>query len=222
MCVRRPSLGSSVAVTLGLLCFGIAARASETPGVTADEALARLLAGNKRFVEGKPTRPHQDTARRAELAKGQSPIAVIMSCSDSRVPPELVFDQGLGDLFVVRLAGEVVDDDGVGSIEYAVEHLGVRFVLVLGHDRCGAVDAALKGSTEGHIKNLVDAIRPAVEKAKGAAGDPVRNAVEANVRLVVEELKTSKPILAAMVAEKGLKIMGARYDVETGVVALVP
>jgi carbonic anhydrase len=126
-------------VVLGvLLCSVLPLHAEEAKGVGADEALARLVEGNKRFVEMKLTHPEQDIACRTTLAKGQQPFAVILGCSDSRVPPEVIFDQGLGDLFVVRVAGNVADDIGIASIEYAVEHLGSRLIVVLGHERCGA------------------------------------------------------------------------------------
>src|SRR5262249_5592987 len=155
--------------------------------------------------------------------KSQAPFAVIVSCSDSRVGPELVFDQGLGDLFVIRTAGEVLDDPGLGSIEYAVDHLHVPLVVVLGHERCGAVSAALEGGTApGHIASLVTAIQPAVKASHGEPGDPLDNAVHTNVRDVVRRLKGAGPILSEAVHAGALKILGAYYDLDTGVVSPVP
>jgi carbonic anhydrase len=157
------------------------------------------------------------------VANGQRPFAVIVSCSDSRVPPEIIFDQGIGNLFVVRCAGNIVDDAGLGSIEYAAEHLHVSLIVVLGHERCGAVEAAVKGGeAPGHIKSLVEAIRPAVEKVKGRPGDLAENAMRGNVKLVVDHLKASKPILEHLVHKGTLSVIGARYDLDDGHVILIP
>lgn len=183
----------------------------------------KLLDGNKRFVEGKMSHPDQAAIRRTELAKGQHPFAVIVSCSDSRVPPEVLFDQGLGDLFVIRLAGNILNDAAIGSIEYAVDHLGAKYVMVLGHERCGAVEATVKGGEpHGHIGSLVKAIQPAVDKAKTQEGDLVDNAVNANVSMVVQQLKTSAPILEESVKKGSLVIAGARYDLDDGSVSILP
>jgi len=183
----------------------------------------RLLDGNRRYVDGKPSHPNQTLERRKHVAKGQHPFAVVLSCSDSRVPPEIIFDQGIGDLFVVRVAGNIVDDAGLGSIEYAVEHLHASLIVVLGHERCGAVEAAVKGGeAPGRIKSLVEAIRPAVEKSKGEPGDLAENAMRANVRLVVDHLKASKPILEHLVHKGTLTVVGARYDLDDGQVTVIP
>ena len=188
-----------------------------------DRFVQKLLDGNKRYVEGKPSHPNQTPERRQHVANGQHPFAVIVSCSDSRVPPEIIFDQGIGDLFVVRVAGNVIDDKGVGSIEYAAEHLHVSVILVLGHERCGAVEAAVKGGeAPGHIKRLVEAIRPAVENAKGRPGDLAENAMRGNVKLAVDHLKASKPILEHLVHKGTLSVIGARYDLDDGQVTLIP
>ncbi len=192
------------------------------PGITGDQALQKLLEGNKRFVAAKASRPNQTAKRRADLTKGQQPFATILGCSDSRVPPEIVFDQGLGDLFVIRAAGNIADDAGLGSMEYAAAVLGAPLLLVLGHEKCGAVEAALKGdAVPGHIAGLVKAIRPAAERAKGQPGDALDNAVRANVAAVVAQLKGSKPILADLVEKGKLKIAGGRYDLDTGVVEVI-
>ncbi len=191
-------------------------------GVLADMALQRLQTGNAHFVDGNSTRSNKHAKRRAEVAEKQKPFAIIVSCSDSRVGPEVVFDQGLGDLFVVRTAGHVVDDVGLGSIEYAVEHLGASFILVLGHERCGAVAATVAGGkAHGHVSAIVKAIQPAVAKTKGLPGDAVDNAVRANVREVVAQLKAAGPVLAERVTAGKLKVAGARYDLDTGRVEII-
>jgi len=183
----------------------------------------RLLEGNKRFADGKPSHPNQTFERREHEAKGQHPFAVVVSCSDSRVPPEIIFDQGIGDLFVVRVAGNILDDAGLGSIEYAAEHLHVSLIMVLGHERCGAVEAAVKGGeAPGHIKSLVEALRPVVENAKGRPGDLAENAMRTNVKMVVDHLKESKPILEHLVHKGTLSVIGARYDLDDGRVTLIP
>lgn len=196
---------------------------SEGSGVTGDVAHKKLMEGNKRFVEGKMSHPGQSADRRAETAKGQHPFAAIVSCSDSRVAPEVLFDQGMGDLFVIRLAGNIIDDAATGSLEYALEHLGVKYIMVLGHERCGAVEATVKGGeAPGHIGSLVRAIQPAVEKAKGQPGDLIDNSVKANVSMVVQQLRSSAPILEESVKKGELKIVGARYDLDDGTVAILP
>lgn len=190
--------------------------------ISSASAIQKLIEGNKRFVESKLTHLNETPERRTEIAKGQKPFAVIVSCSDSRVPPEIIFDQGLGDLFVIRSAGNLVDDIGLGSIEYAVEHLGVGLVVVLGHERCGAVDATAKGGkAPGHINALVKGIQHAVREAKKQHGDLLDNAVIANVKDVVAKLKKSEPILEEFVHEKKLEIIGARYDLDDGQVTII-
>jgi carbonic anhydrase len=183
----------------------------------ADGALQRLVEGNGRYVASKLTHPNQGAERRMEVSKGQSPFAIIVGCSDSRIPPEIVFDQGLGDLFVVRVAGNVLEDIGMGSIEYAVDHLGVSLVVVLGHGKCGAVSATVQGGhAPGHIGAIVKAISPALEKAKGLAGDLTDNTIKVNAQLMVEQIKSSAPILSGKVSEGALKVAGAYYDIERG------
>ena len=186
------------------------------------QSLKKLIDGNKRCVVCSPQYPRQDARRRKEVSKGQKPFAVIVGCSDSRIPPELIFDQGLGDLFVVRLAGNIVDNVALGSIEYAVEHLGSKLIVVLGHGKCGAVTAATQGAdAPGHVGAIVKAIQPAVKKARKLPGDLVDNAIRANAALVVDKIKSSKPILAEM-AEKGeIEVIGAYYNIETGAVELL-
>jgi carbonic anhydrase len=212
--------------SLGLLCLVIAFSVAAVPkgptSITGDQALAKLVAGNKRFVKSALLHPNQTAARRKAVAKGQTPFAIVLSCSDSRVPPEVAFDQGLGDLFVIRVAGNTVNNEGLGSIEYAVDHFGSPLIMVLGHQRCGAVDAAVKGGeAPGHIGSVVEPIKPAVEKTRGMPGDPVDNAVRANVELVVEQLKDSKPIISEAIRNGKLKVVGARYDLDSGRVEII-
>lgn len=196
--------------------------AGPVANITADEALARLKAGNERFVTGQVIHPNAGADRRAEVAKGQKPYAIVVGCSDSRVGPEVVFDQGLGDLFVVRTAGNVVDDVSLGSIEYAAEHFGVPVIFVLGHTRCGAVAAAVAGGeAPGHVGSVVEKIKPAVEETKGKEGDAVDNAVRANVRNVVIQLRRAGPILSGLVKSGKLRVVGGCYDLDTGKVGMV-
>ncbi len=190
--------------------------------MNADQALQALLEGNKRYVAGQPRRPHQSIERRNEVIAGQSPFAVVLTCSDSRVPAEILFDQGIGDIFVVRTAGNVADDVAVGSIEYAAEHLGSPLVVVLGHQKCGAVAATADGGqAPGHIASIVEIIRPAVREALGQPGNVVENAVLANVRRTVDQLAHSQPILAHLGHEGKLKVVGAYYNLETGEVTVI-
>lgn len=187
--------------------------------MNAEHALRRLIGGNERYVTENFAIIDVGVERREELAEeGQYPFAVVVSCSDSRVPPEIVFDQGLGDLFVVRTAGEVVDDIALGSVEYAIEHLDVKLIVVLGHEDCGAVKAAVEDSDEpGHIALIIEAIKPAVEKAKTQQGDLLNNAIKENVDLNMCRLKASRLIGAAMLTDC-LKIIGAIYDIYDGYV----
>jgi carbonic anhydrase len=218
--VRLAAAGAGGAlVGLGTLIRPVGVAAADP---TPDQALQQLVQGNARFVGGKVTRPNQTAKRRGEVAKGQRPFAAILSCSDSRVPPEVVFDQGLGDLFVVRVAGNVADDPGIGSLEYAVAVLGAPLVMVLGHSACGAVDATLKGGEfPGRVGSIAKLIAPAVEKAKGQPGNTLANAIHANVALTVDRLKTTTPILSDAVEKKKIRIVGAHYDLASGRVELL-
>jgi carbonic anhydrase len=187
-----------------------------------DRILQSLTEGNLRYVSSKPTHPNQGGDRRIEVSKGQHPKAVIVGCSDSRIPPEIVFDQGLGDLFVIRVAGNILDDVGMGSIEYAVDHLGVEVVVVLGHGKCGAVSATVGGGeAHGHIGSIVRAITPALIKAKELEGDLTDNTIRANVNLVTDRIRSSQPILAKKSEEGKVKIVGAYYDIESGKVEFI-
>ena len=193
------------------------ASSSEAAARESNDALEKLRAGNERFVAGEAKHYHQTLERRSEVAMGQKPFAIIVGCADSRVPPELVFDQGLGDLFVVRVAGNVLGDAGLGSIEYAVEHLGARLIVVLAHERCGAVDAVVKGGhLPGHIASFEPAIEPVVADAMRAGGDVLDNAVRLNAHKVAQELESCAPILSEYVHEETLTVVAARYDLDTG------
>jgi carbonic anhydrase len=196
----------------------------------AADALARLHEGNRRFManvhdHGALNHPE----RRLELTAGQAPFAIILGCSDSRVPAELVFDQGLGDLFVIRVAGNIVAPSQVGSVEFAAERFGTRLVVVLGHSRCGAILATIEElgrPTEGqslNLRSIVDRIRPSVEPllTTEVARDPealVREAVRANIRASTRHLRHGSPILEQLVQNDGLLIVGAEYSLETGAV----
>jgi carbonic anhydrase len=192
--------------------------------ISADAALARLKRGNSRFAHGHLKHPDQGVDRVHTLAMGQHPIAAVLSCADSRVPPEIVFDEGLGDLFVVREAGHVADDATLGSLEYAVHHLGVPLIVVLGHEKCGAVSATVEAMKahkrgEGHIARLVHDIRPAVTEAgPGDEATLVHRAVAANVDLVVRQLTASHPFLHEARKAAKVRIVGAVYDIDTGIV----
>jgi carbonic anhydrase len=195
--------------------------------ISAREALERLQLGNQRFVSDFRNH-HRVAARRTELTAGQEPFAIILGCSDSRVPAELVFDQGLGDLFVIRVAGNIVAPSLVGSVEFAAERFGTRLVVVLGHSRCGAILATLdelRRPTEGRSPNLraiVDRIRPSIEGLLATArlDDEalVEHAVRANIRASADHLRHGSRILEQLIQTDGLLVVGAEYSLETGVV----
>ena len=181
------------------------------------DPLGRLLEGNVRFIHMRLERGNISSERRKELSAGQNPFAAIVTCSDSRVAPEIIFDQGLGDLFVVRVAGNVVNDMAIGSLEYACAHLKVPLILVLGHTKCGAVHVASTGvRADGHVKSILTALGPALRVAKTMPGDLVANATLVNVELTVKALTESKPILEPLVLSKKLKVVGGIYDISTG------
>jgi carbonic anhydrase len=215
----RTLAAALAAILLGQVVQG----ADQThPSLSPSAAQARLRAGNSRFVAGNLEHPNQSPARRAKLAEGQYPFAVILGCADSRTAPEVVFDQGLGDLFVVRTAGNVVDDIALGSIEYAVEHLGASLIVVLGHENCGAVKATLDGSKlPGHLPAIAKAIRPAVKASAHRPGDPLDNAVMENAVLEANRIRASKPILRKLIEEGRVRVVPARYDLDSGHVSFL-
>lgn len=185
-----------------------------TPSVAPAEALSRLKAGNERFAQGEVSSGRSVVARRTATAREQHPFAIIVGCADSRTAPEIVFDQNIGDLFVVRTAGNLVDDYALGSIEYAVEHLGARLIVVLGHQRCGAVTAALEGgSAPGHINALVRDIQPAVAASKGKEGDVLANAIHENDAKVAAKIRKEAEL--GELASK-VQIVEGYYNLDTG------
>lgn len=198
--------------------------------VTAAAALDRLREGNSRFVAGlRSLESLSSQTHRTNLTEGQTPFAVIVGCSDSRVPVEIVFDQGLGDLFVIRVAGNIVAPSQIGSVEFAAMQFGTRLVVVLGHTGCGAIEATLEqlrassGNRSPHLEAIVSRIRPAVEPllAGGAARDPSllhRQAVRANVLAAADTLRHGSPILERLGRDEGLLVVGAEYSLETGFV----
>ena len=197
--------------------------ASAGPGISADEALRILKAGNARYVEGKLQHPHQDRVRRAlTAAQGQHPLATILTCSDSRTPPEIIFDQGIGDIFVVRVAGNVAATDEIGSIEYAVDHLAVPLVMVLGHSQCGAVSAVVDNAKlPPNIAKLVAPIQPAVDKAREANPDAAKDvllkaAITNNVWQAIEDMLRQSPIIREKARDNQVQVVGALYDLDSG------
>ncbi|MEH2439280.1 carbonic anhydrase [Nostoc sp.] len=189
--------------------------------LTPDAALQKLMEGNQRFIQHHPQYPDQSALRLKEVAQAQHPFATILSCADSRVPAEIVFDQGIGDIFDVRIAGNIATHEAIGSIEYAVVLLGSPLLMVMGHERCGAVTAAVqKESLLGDISTFVKAIKPALKKVKDQPGDAVENAVVANVKYQIERLQKSK-LLTEQVRSGKLKIVGGRYDLDTGEISII-
>ena len=213
----------TIVVLLSALVVSATASEEES-SVSGEQALQKLIEGNARFASGNLTHPDQSADRLSELVSGQHPFAIVVGCSDSRVAPEVVFDQGLGDIFVIRTAGEVMDNVTLASIEYAVEHLSVPLVVVLGHDSCGAVTAVLSGGeVPGHLGSLVDYILPAVDEAKAAGSEEqlLNNSIDNNVKNIVEELSTSEPIQSEAVEEGKLTVVGARYHLDSGIVEIL-
>ena len=198
--------------------------------ITATQALERLRQGNLRFVSGLPKRSIQPGhKRRIMVLEGQEPFAIVLGCSDSRVPAELVFDQGLGDLFVIRVAGNIVAPSQVGSVEFAAERFGTRLVVVLGHSSCGAILATLEQIRRPaevqspNLRSIVDRVRPAVEPLLEAQGSDdrevlVERAVRANIRASANQLRRGSPILEQLIETEGLLVVGAEYSLESGVV----
>ena len=233
-CACCAPLAAGLSLSAG--AFAPAHAAGKKTDLTADQALQMLKEGNRKFVADTPAQtsatqsqdPRLGKDRRLEIARGQTPFTVLVSCSDSRVPPELLFGRGLGELFIIRNAGNTIDTAALGSIQYAVAELGVPLVLVLGHERCGAVDAALtvveKNATfPGSIGQMIEPIVPAALQAKSAAPpnadreDVLDMAVRENVRRIVTRLRTgSEPILMEPLKAGKLKVVGARYDLDDG------
>jgi len=208
-------------MSIGLLSLAGFVFAADDHGASldADSALANLKEGNARFASSKDSSSKPTAAKRAETAQAQHPFAIILACADSRTGPEIIFDENIGDLFVIRTAGNLVDEHALGSVEYAVEHLGTRLVVVLGHQRCGAVTAALASATApGHVQSLVRDIQPAVEAEKGSAGDALENTVAENARLVAAQIRKQAELGEAA---KDVRIVPAVYSLDTGKVELI-
>ena len=190
--------------------------------ISPNEAIRRLLDGNQRFINQKRQYPDQSLEHLRLVAKAQYPFAAILGCADSRVPAEIVFDQGLGDLFVVRVAGNVVSDTVIGSLEYSTAVLGSQLIMVLGHRRCAAVAEAIKNEPlPGRIGLIIEGIKPSVERVKFRTGDNMQDAVIANIQYQTEKLQESSTILAKLLGEGKLKIVGACYNIDTGKVNII-
>lgn len=195
-------------------------------GTAGDEALQKMMDGNKRFASDKPMQKGSCDIKRKELTAGQKPFAIVVTCSDSRVPPEIIFDQFLGDIFVIRVAGNVVDPIELGSIEYAAEHLNSPLLMILGHSKCGAVTATVdaKGKPEGNIGAIVKKIQPAAETAKKKGGTKeqiVEKAIEENVKNVYKDVMSHSSIVKHLAQEGKLKIVGGVYMLDKGTVEMV-
>lgn len=231
--LRRTSRASFFA-TAGLAALGMAvsmpresrAAAPARAHPSAQDVLAQLMAGNRRYASDAAVNCLRNYDRRAEVAGGQNPFAIVLACSDSRVGPETIFDQRIGDLFVVRVAGNIADSAGMGSIEYAIDHYHSPLLLVVGHSKCGAVTATLsllesKGKAPGHIATLVDAIEPAVRPVLGKPGDTLDNAIRANVAHVVATLKQQSSIIERATATGALQVIGTHYSLTDGDVQIL-
>ena len=189
---------------------------------TTNPALQRLIDGNQRYVTGNLRHHHTDAEYRQKLVKGQTPFAAILGCSDSRVPLEMVFDQGLGDIFVIRVAGNVSNAVTIASVEFAVGVLNVPLVMVLGHSQCGAVTAATKDDTyAGYLEDLIDHIRPAVRRAGGVEGDLIENAIRINSDIMAQELIDRSDLIAKASNTDKTLIVSAYYDLDSGKVEVL-
>jgi carbonic anhydrase len=215
------------AIGTGVLTAGLGSKlvlpdqALAENNITPNQALQLLLQGNQRFVRGKSRHVHQDLKDLRTVAKTQKPFAAILGCADSRVPSEIIFDRGFGDLFICRVAGNVVTNEETGSLEFGALVLGAKVIMVLGHKRCGAVAATIKGAAvPGKIGSLIDAIKPALDRREGQQGDQLESTVKANVLIQIENLKAS-PVISQLIEEGKLKVVGGYFDLDTGAVTLV-
>ncbi|OPY85670.1 MAG: Carbonic anhydrase 2 [Syntrophus sp. PtaU1.Bin208] len=228
-----------IGLSLVFLLTGIAMASSHGSSISADEALQKLMDGNKHYVENKMTSQSTcDPAHRAALAHSQKPYAIVLTCSDSRVPPEIIFDKGLGEIFVIRVAGNVPDPIVIGSIEYAAEHLGSPLVMVLGHERCGAVKATIEAKGKSTGSKNIDAIAKTISAsipdatkaceacktdkkcAENAAAAFAESLTDANAKNIAANLTKQSPILKHLAKEKKIKIVAAKYDLDDGLVTL--
>ena len=201
---------------------GIHQAVMRTASPAGSNTFNELMQGNKRFVRNHMQHPHQDTVYVRKLSASQHPKAIVLACADSRVSPEIVFDQGMGDLFVIRNAGNVVDNDVLGSIEYAIEHLGVTTIIVLGHENCGAVTATVNHlNTNNHIMDIEKSISPAYKLAENKPGNKIHNTVVQNVALSIGAIQNDKSLLPGNPHMNNINIYGAVYDLATGVITPV-
>lgn len=213
--------GGSILISVGGIPQATAV-AQQNEAISPDAALERLLDGNKRFIQQKSQHPHQSKIRLEEVAQSQHPFATILSCADSRVSGEILFDQGIGDLFDIRIAGNIVTPEALGSIEYAAVELSCPLIMVLGHERCGAVTAAVKGEPlPGLMGTFVKGIKPAINDIKGFSKEAVDKAVVENVKYQVQKMRNSSQLLSQLVDASKLKIVGGRYDLDTAEVTIV-
>ncbi len=216
--------GSSILMSVGGAIVSQASAVAEQKfeTISPDTALERLLDGNKRFIQQKSQHPHQSKTRLEEVAQVQHPFATILSCADSRVSGEILFDQGIGDLFDIRIAGNIITPEALGSIEYAAVKLSCPLVMVLGHERCGAVTAAVKGEPlPGQMSAFVKGIKPAIRDIKGFSEEAVEKAVVENVKYQVYKMRQYSRLLSQLVDASKLKIVGGRYDLDTGEVIMI-
>jgi carbonic anhydrase len=206
----------------GLLGNDSPVLAATSTNISADDALDRLMEGNRRFAQQQSEYPHQSLKRLQEVAYAQHPYATILSCADSRVPAEIIFDAGIGDLFDIRVAGNIVTPEVLGSLEYAVLQLDTPLIVVLGHERCGAITAAVKGGTlPGSIGTLVAAIQPGIDLGEGVSDESIEKAVVANVAYQINAVKRNSPLITERALKNQLKIVGGRYDLDSGKVEII-
>lgn len=197
-------------------------QAMDVPKTSSEQVLQELLAGNQRFMSFTSHYPHQENEWRSSQTKGQRPIACIVGCVDSRVPPELIFDQGIGDLFVIRSAGHALDECVLGSIEFGIEELHIPLLMVLGHESCGAVAAAIESFTQhithlNHIQKIVETIYPAIGQTNELSGENNQNVVQAHIALTVRRLQEN-PVIQTAIAQREVTVIGAYYNLHTGLV----
>jgi len=217
----------AASVGTGLVTAGIGSQllspepAVANNNITPDAALKLLMDGNKRFTSGKNSRPNQSLANLRAVSKSQKPFAAILGCADSRVPSEIIFDRGFGDLFICRVAGNVVTAEETGSLEFGTLVLGAKVLLVMGHKKCGAVDAAIKGAqVPGQIASLLDAIKPGIAKLDSKKADQLEAGVKANVVYQVQKIQES-PVISKLVADGQLKVVGGYFDFDSGKISLL-
>jgi carbonic anhydrase len=223
----RLGLASAVALPIASQALRVEAADAQAQTLSPDQALQKLMQGNAHFAAGTLTSPNQTPARRTEVAAGQAPYACILGCADSRVPPEIIFDAGLGDLFVVRVAGNAPNPELLASLDYGVLVLGATLVMVLGHTDCGAVKAALdhletsSPLPTNHLQSLVGDLAYAVAPVLAQGGDHVANATKLNVQLGVQSVSNSDPTIESAISAGTLKVVGGIYDLSTGIVSPV-